>query len=116
MSSTNSTARRVDLKLRITALNQRQLAYLGVDCYDTAADITALIGRRFYLVAREYRNSTTYLLCEDAGRTNMSHAPRVKGWLGTTDDVRAEALGYFEVIGRSSSHLHLEQIEADDAE
>lgn len=32
------------------------------------------------------------------GRTNLSHAPRTRGWLGTTNDVEATALGAYTVV------------------
>ncbi len=32
------------------------------------------------------------------GRTNLSHESCVSGWLGTTNDVEATALGAYEVV------------------
>lgn len=32
------------------------------------------------------------------GRTNLSHEPRVRGWLGTTSNVEATALGEYTVV------------------
>jgi hypothetical protein len=83
---------------------------------DNAASLAELIGCRFYVIASEHlgrANFTTYLLQEEPGRTNMSHEPRVRGWLGTTDNVHHEALGYYEVTGQSSTHLHLREVEEE---
>ena len=39
------------------------------------------------------------------GRKNLSHEPCTRGWLGTTNDVEAVALGEHEVIGVTSRVL-----------
>ena len=44
------------------------------------------------LVEREFRVQT------EPGLTNMDHAPRVSGWLGTTNDRCEYALGEFDTV------------------
>jgi hypothetical protein len=75
-----------------------------------------MAGKRCYVTTTERPRSThpTYHFSVRPGRTNMSHEERVKGWLGTTNDVYRSALGYFEVTGHSSTHLHLREIEPAD--
>lgn len=77
----------------------------------------SLIGKRTYVTTTSRpRQGETYHLNAQPGRTNLSHEARIKGWLGTTDNIYRSALGYFEVIGHSSSHLHLRETDVAECE
>lgn len=39
------------------------------------------------------------------GRKNMSHEACTSGWLGTTNDISATALGEFEIVSVQSKYL-----------
>lgn len=57
--------------------------------------------------AASYRLNTTPMV------TNSSHEPRVTGWLGATNDRSLYALGRYQVVGGSSTHMHLRQLPAE---
>lgn len=69
-------------------------------------------GQQVYVVTSERPRAThpTYTFRATPGRTNLSHEERVKGWLGSTDNVNRYALGRYEVTGHSSTHLHLREV------
>jgi hypothetical protein len=84
--------------------------------------IDELRGARFYLTSQNRApgatgytrgNPTTYRLSLRTPQTNR-HIERVSGWLGTTDNVDHNALGVVEIVGQSSTHLHLREIEGDE--
>lgn len=78
---------------------------------DSAEDY---IGREVYPIKLErllLPCTVSYRLLDEPGRTNMSHRERVRGWLGTTDNVSAHALGRYRVTGQSTTHLHLAEIQ-----
>ena len=58
------------------------------------------IGHQFYLISLYFTNLGTSRLdsFSEPQRTNMSRDIRIKGWLGTTDNVDKEALGKFQVL------------------
>lgn len=58
------------------------------------------VGQTVYPVRRSHvhTGAETLELRSQPGRKNLSHEPCERGWLGTTNDVSAEALGRFEVV------------------
>jgi hypothetical protein len=59
--------------------------------------------------------NVTYYLRAEPQRTNQSHEQRVRGWLGTNDNVEHTALGRYEVAGGSSTHAWFRRL-SDDAD
>lgn len=97
------------LKIRTASVHR------AFEFFFDSADYDRLVGRTFYVVECEYQRGSTgsgtaYELRDEPGRTNMSHEPRLHGWLGTTDNVYRYALGRYEVVGRSRTHLHLREV------
>jgi hypothetical protein len=52
-----------------------------------------------------------YCLARRPGCTNMSHEPKVSGWLGTTNDVAEYAQGAVELYRNAGGHLRLRKID-----
>lgn len=76
-------------------------------------DVSEYIGREVYPIKKEQLQqpcTVWYRLLDEPGRTNMSHTPRIHGWLGATDNINATALGRYRVTGQSKTHLHLTEI------
>jgi hypothetical protein len=67
--------------------------------------------RRYLIEVKPVGGSVVYILSKYPGRTNSSHAERLDGWLGQTDNVNRDARGYYEVVGRSRTHLHLRRLD-----
>jgi hypothetical protein len=56
-----------------------------------------LVGGIYFLIETENRGTKSYLLSETAPRTNQSHADRLSGWCGTSNDVATFARGLVSV-------------------
>ncbi len=80
------------------------------------------VGLKVYLVAvgrqvgatgyeRGSKHNETWSLRYPCPRGNMQPWPEIEsGWLGTTDNIVRYAWGRYEIIGQSSTHLHLREI------
>jgi hypothetical protein len=70
---------------------------------------------RYYLILSSptmiRSGGDSYYLSRRPGRTNMSHEPKVHGWLGTTNDIAAYAQGAVELYQNKGGHLRLRKIE-----
>lgn len=107
------------LKLRLSQIVNREIAFTEPG-YDMKADIftvelrkgmivdvterTALAGAPGY---RRGTDNTTYrlLIVEDGQEPRTGHA-------GTFDNIAIDNIGRFEIVGRSTTHLHLREVEA----
>lgn len=69
--------------------------------YDQPEAAALQPGQKVYPVRRmdiHGRGAEYIELRAQPARTNLSHEPRTEGWIGTTNDVEATALGEFEVV------------------
>ena len=80
------------------------------------------VGTRFYVIVAEnqggpgYRpqgQNFWYTLSPSIPHSNRG-IERAVGWLGTTDNIYHESYGRYEVVGSSSTHLHLREVCEDD--
>lgn len=59
-------------------------------------------------------------ICTQPWRTNQSHEERTEGWLGTTNDMRADARGEFESLNAARAAAHeagfTRQYDGDDCD
>ena len=59
------------------------------------------VGHEFYMVDMTFNNyggETRLEAFNEPQRTNMSHEPRVEGWLGETDNINKQALGKWRIV------------------
>ena len=58
------------------------------------------VGTVLYWIQREHIHEgwIKNIYLRQPGRTNLSGVERVRGWLGTTDNVQAEALGGWRIV------------------
>lgn len=99
-------------KIRLSEMDRANLeALIGYD-----ADPALLVGQRAYITEahREGSGARSYKLHLSVPRTNRG-VERAAGWLGTTNNIYAEAHGAWEVTGRSRTHLHLRAVEEEPA-
>lgn len=75
--------------------------------YNTPQAENLQVGQTVYPIRRIHihNGEQSVELRTQPGRTNMSHEVRIEGWLGTTDDVEATALGQFVVVSVKTREL-----------
>lgn len=75
--------------------------YNDPSAYPDRDDIDQIvIGKAIYPIRTEHIHTggTQIYFRTTPGLTNLSHEPRERGWLGTTNDVEAVAMGRFTVV------------------
>ena len=79
---------------------------------------TYRIGEIGFLVSREHhlRGTERWDISEHPAHTNMSHAPRLTGWCGTSNDVAVYAHGLARVVRIAKNGRALVERLAGEAE
>jgi hypothetical protein len=96
-------------------IRKRDLAVVGEESYlgnegHSTRDLGELVGQEYYLVQTDYvlgQGHDHWTLQAEPACGNMSGAPTIRGWCGTTDDVSRYAEGRVVVLGQSRTHIHL---------
>jgi hypothetical protein len=84
--------------------------YMGIeirDVEDFGDDARLTPGRYYLILVSPERGEDHYQLRTEPGRTNMSHEPRLHGWLGTTNNVARYAEGCVEVYKNKAGHMRV---------
>ena len=83
------------------------------------------VGSRGYLIGttnvspnavRSGYSTEYHHLADQPGRTNMSNEERLRGWLGTTNDIQEYAYGYVEVIEVNRLNIVVRDVRPPEAE
>lgn len=75
--------------------------------YNQASALGLQTGQKAYPIRFEHihQDETWIEVHGMPGRKNMSHEICISGWLGTTNDISAKALGEFEIVNVESKYL-----------
>jgi hypothetical protein len=69
-----------------------------------------MVDGTYYLISKTSGRDEWWVLQEEPGRTNLSHEPKIRGWLGETNNVSRHALGRVELYTNRAGHRRVRRL------